>query len=591
MSLIKVLSQELVNQIAAGEVVERPASVVKELVENSIDSSATSIQVEIEEGGKNLIKVTDNGTGISEADLPLTIVPHATSKIHNEKDLWNIHTMGFRGEALASIASISELSISTKQSDSLAANKLTIVDGKPSIEPVAHPTGTTVEVKDLFYNVPARQKYLKKTTTEFQKISQLLNQLSLSNPTECIKLIHNQKVDFDYPKTTELRNRITQVFGVDTAGAMLPIFFESKEIKISGFIGKPSISRTTSQHQYFIVNNRCIQNHLFASRIKAAYSTMLMEHKKPTFIVKIDLPPEKIDVNVHPRKLEIRFEDEKQMMSIIYQSVKESLDNNSLIPKAFTESKRYMSDAFPKSNYSSMKNQSSFVVKDSSNFSQKPLNNINSALPFSKEILNDFSPAESLSIKEKTIAITQLDTRYIVAKNSTGLLLIDQHAAHERVRFETLMKEFKKQDKAKQSLLLPIEITLTSSEKDILKNNLSDLQNVGFEIEDFGENSFVIHAIPVCLNKEDLKEVIFGVIDDIKNEIPVSEMQGKVEQMLTYMACRSAIKFGQKLNLPEMQSLIDQLEKQERPWTCPHGRPTMVMLDHNELEKMFGRKK
>lgn len=582
MSIIKLLPENLINQIAAGEVVERPASVVKELVENSIDAGAKNIVIEIEDGGKKLIKITDDGKGMSEEDLEVAIVRHATSKISKEEDLWKILSLGFRGEALASICSVSNFSV---RSNGYEIN----CDGGAVMnkQEVGMPGGTQVEVRDLFFNTPARQKYLKKESTEFGQISSLINSIALGNLDIAFKLVHNGKVVTNLPRVTDFISRISDIFGKATAEAMIPIFYGGKDLKLSGFIGKPLLSRASTKHQYFFVNGRVVRHHLFANIIQQAYKTLLMEHKKPVFFINIDIDPRKIDVNVHPRKVEIRFENQQDIMKIIYGCVKTALSKGDLIPKGFSEARRYMSDSFPRA-----KESLGSTVK----LENVPFDSfVPSSRPASMQDTIDFSrvadaETDVRSFEEKMKAIVQLANSYIVAKAEDGLILIDQHAAHERVRYEELMNQFENQKKEVQPLLLPHSIELTEEEASVISENMEIYESLGFEIEAFGGKTFVVNAVPKFFAKEDIDDVVKGVLDDVMNNKNPSRFQGRTEEIITYMSCRSAIKFGQSLSLDEMQALINQMDGAERPYTCPHGRPTMVSLNMAELEKMFGRK-
>jgi DNA mismatch repair protein MutL len=574
MSIIKILPESLVNQIAAGEVIERPLSVVKELVENSIDAKATRITVEVKDGGKSFIKVSDNGVGMNRDDLQMALTRHATSKISEESDLWKISTMGFRGEALASIASVSKLIIKSRQENSISGNQIECEGGEVLIiKDVGMEQGTHISVFDLFFNTPARQKYLKQDSTEFNHIISTLNTIVLANPGIAFKLIHNDKIVFDLPKVTDLKSRISDVFGMATADAMINVFYGGSAFQIDGFIGKPVISRSSNQHQYFFVNGRYIQHFVLANTIKSAFHSMLMENKKPVFIINIKIDPSLVDVNVHPRKLEVRFEDQQTIIKTIYSCVKSALEKTNLAPKAFTESQRYMSDSFP--------------VQSS-----------NTSLDFEKAIgFSDFRRNISQKIiydepKESSFntAIAQIANSYIIAKNNEGLVLIDQHAAHERVRYEELMDQFENQKKSIQPLLVPLQIEFSSEEMGFINDNAEVFSKLGFEIEPFGGNTFVVHAVPSFFSNEDIDSVIRGVLDDILNEKNPTKLHGKTEDIINYMSCRSAIKFGKSLTLDEMQGLIEQMEKLKRPYTCPHGRPTMINLSLGELEKMFGRK-
>lgn len=584
MSIIKILPENLINQIAAGEVIERPASVVKELIENSIDALADKIIIEVKDGGKTLIKIMDNGIGMDSEDLQLAIKRHATSKISQESDLWNIKTMGFRGEALASITSVSKMIIKSKKEHLISGCQIECnAEDLLTMRDTAMDRGTTVEVYDLFFNTPARQKYLKNENTELSYITSVITTIALANEKISFKYIHNGNVIFDLPKVTDLISRTSDIFGKNTADAMIPVFYGGGEFQINGFVGKPVLSRSSSKHQYFFVNNRYIQHHILANTIKSAFHSMLMENKKPVFIININIDPALIDVNVHPRKLEIRFEDQQGIIKAMYNCVKASLEKNNLIPKGFTESRHYISNKFP----NEFRNE------------KPPVNSVQDALAFSKEILQqrEIKNLNNLQDSNKTASasfvlkpLSQVSNSYIVAQNEKELILIDQHAAHERVRYEQLMDQFENEKKSIQPLLVPSQIEFAYEEVSIIEENKEIFDNLGFEIEHFGGNTYLVNAVPSFLAKEDLEQVIKGVLDDIINEKSPSKFQGNKEKIINYMACRSAIKFGQKLNLDEMQALTFQLEKLKRPYTCPHGRPTMISLTLSELEKMFGRK-
>ncbi len=588
MSIIKILPENLVNQIAAGEVVERPSSVVKELLENSLDAGAKDILIEIKDAGKNLIRISDNGKGMSKEDLQFAIQKHATSKISEEADLWKIATFGFRGEALASIASVSKLTLKSKRAQDSFGSQLEVNGGEIlTLQEIGMGNGTIVEVYNLFFNTPARQKYLKQESTELGHISSIVTTIALANPSVAFKLVHNEKMILDLAKSTDLISRIADIFGGNIADAMLETFYGGSEFKIEGYIGKPVLSRSSSQHQYFFVNGRAIQHHLLANTIKNAYHSMLMENKKPVFFLNITIDPSLIDVNVHPRKLEIRFQNQDVVLRVIYGAVKKSLEQANLIPKGFTEAKNYMSDGLPMHQESSRQSG-----ENGGSFSYQKNYSTQGTLDFSKQIFEARDVQDLQKLEEKPVlkAITQVANSYIVAENDDGLILIDQHAAHERVRYEQLMDQFENQEKSIQPLLVPQTLELTSQEISLIEENQSIFENLGFEIEPFGGNTFVVRAVPNCLSSEAVDEVIKGVLDDIVESKNPSNLQGRREEILTYMSCRSAIKFGQKLGLSEMQSLIMQMENLKRPYTCPHGRPTMISLSLGELEKMFGRK-
>ena len=593
--MIKVLPENLVNQIAAGEVVERPASVVKELVENSLDAGADRITVQLRDAGKTFIKVNDNGSGMNRADAELCLQRHATSKIASESDLWKIQTMGFRGEAMASIASVSKMVLKTKNEEDLAGTEIVCEGGDlKSISDTGMSRGTQIEVHELFYNTPAREKYLKKDSTELSQTTHLLQSIALAHPEVSMTLIHNDKTVFDLPKVTDLQSRVADIFGNATADAMLPIFYGGSEFQIDGFIGKPSISRSTGKHQYLFVNGRPIQHHLLAHTIKRAFHSMLMENKKPVFIINMKIDPALIDVNVHPRKIEIRFEDEQGILKVFYGMVKTALDKATLIPKGYTESQRYMSDAFPKEEAPSSGAGASAQARPREIVGNPGITfGAGRARPVQTPIFAERPKMVSEEIEQSRPsmqAVSQVCNAYILAQNEDGVILVDQHAAHERVRYEELMDQFEAQEKKVQPLLMPMNVELSRDEVQLLEENKEVFDKLGFEIEAFGGDSYVINAVPSFFSKENIDDVICGVLDDISNSKEASRFQGKIEEILTYMSCRSAIKFGQSLSMPEMEALLEQMNELKRPYTCPHGRPTMISLNMDELGKMFGRK-
>ncbi|MBT3864806.1 DNA mismatch repair endonuclease MutL [Candidatus Peregrinibacteria bacterium] len=609
MSIIKILSETLVNQIAAGEVIERPASCVKELVENSLDSGANSITVEVRDGGRTFVKVSDNGSGMSRGDAGKAILRHATSKISSEQDLWKIGTMGFRGEALASIASVSRFVLKSKVAGAASGVEIVIEGGDvKTVQDCGMSEGTQIEVHDLFFNTPARAKYLKKDSTEIGHIATWLNSMALARPEVGFTLIHNDKKSFQLPSGSSLERRIADVFGTATKDAMIPIFYGGTDFGLSGFVGKPAISRGGSKYQYIFVNRRPISHYLIAYKVKEAFKSLLMEGENPVFILNIEIDPGLIDVNVHPRKVEIRFEDQQRILEVVYSSVKAALEKSNLTPLGVTEAGRYMSDKFPVDSsrgssvsggggYSGGAGSGSGSERFSGDFA-----GVNSFPGTDLQVGNDhFGGTPNFDREQGSLdiqgggvtslkAITQVSNAYIVAQNEDGLVLIDQHAAHERVRYFELLDQFDGKTKNVQPLLMPEDLKLPLDELTLLRDNLETFEKLGFELSEGPDNSMVLYAVPSVLSGEDAVEVVGGVLDDIAHSSAPTAKQGRTETILNYMSCRSAVKFGQKLSIDEMDALLRQMEKIDRPYTCPHGRPTMISLTFGELEKMFGRK-
>ena len=453
MSIIKVLPENLVNQIAAGEVVERPASVVKELVENSIDAGASRIVLEVDGAGDELIRITDNGIGMDSQDAVLAFERHATSKIKSKDDLFNISSMGFRGEAIASIASVSTMTMRTKRDEDEVGRLIESVGGSiEKNEEVSCTNGTQIEVRNLFYNTPARKKYLKTPNTEYQQILGVFQKVALANPGIHLKIIHNGKLGFEYPKCDGLLDRVRDVLGKNVSENCLPIFYGHKEIQVEGYIGKPELGRSGSKHQHLFINGRPVVHHLFNYALAEAYHSLLMDGKKPFFVINVIIAPELIDVNVHPRKLEIRFQNQNEIFKILMKAAKTTLEKNVLMPdfKANREIER------PTDNQ----------VKAAFEFTEKLTGADHMPGRFNKYTYEQEN-AEELSM----VPLSQIARSYILAENAEGLVLIDQHAAHERVRYEELMNQFEKQDPEKQQLLLPENIELSAMEAKIFENN------------------------------------------------------------------------------------------------------------------------
>jgi DNA mismatch repair protein MutL len=594
MSEIKLLNDVLISQIAAGEVVERPSNAIKELVENSIDAGAKNISVEVEEGGKKLIRVIDDGKGIFKEDLELAVMRHATSKIHEEKDLFELFTLGFRGEALSSIASVSKLNIKSRKEGEMSGFSLNVNGGELENKmEVAMNTGTTVTARELFFNTPARRKFLKSDSSEIANISLALYGIALSYPGISFKLTHNAKKVFNLSSVSSFKSRIIDVFGESLNEALLPVFFDGVEFKMDGFIGKPTVSRSNTKQQFLFVNGRSVKHAGISALIKQAYHSMLMEHKNPAFFINLRIDPKLIDVNVHPKKSEIRFLNQQEILSVVYKMVKKALEQNNLMPKGL------ISDMSGEDFFKTSFERNPIPEQSSSTFKMPSIsysgNTKKDSLNFTRDFLKpatlpDLDERNHSGLFQNTIKVfTQINNSYIIAEDNGEIVLIDQHAGHERVLFEKFMDQFENAEKQTQNLLIPQLIELAPDEKIIMEENLEIFTNLGFDIESFGGNSVNISGVPKFLANENLEEIIKGVVDDLINNFKASKFQGKSEAIITYMSCRGAIKFGQKLSEPEMTALITQMKDLKRPYTCPHGRPTMISLNMDSLEKMFGR--
>lgn len=607
MNHIKILPDNLVNQIAAGEVVERPSSVVKELMENSIDAGATVITVEIEDGGKKLIKVTDNGHGIPKEDLPLVFERHATSKIATQEDLTKISTMGFRGEAIASIGSVAKVMVASRHGTAPQSGHLILCEGGnlTDPEPFGMPAGTQVTVKNLFYNTPARLKFMKTDQTEFNHITNYVTEVALINPALHVKLIHSGKLVAEYTPSASPLERSRQVFGNTIAKELIPVQYLGSDIKLEGFIGKPGVARGNRTSQYLFVNGRPVRNSTISAAVQKAFHSLLPHGKFPLFVINLQMPFEKVDVNVHPRKLEVRFLYQNELFQIVTAAVKKALETNTLSPEFSGEGrsywnteKLYLQDEWDKSgSYNGLptgltNTQSGFGFSDpprgghlgssTSNGENAPL------LRTHKPIFQRAEIDSEISIHP----ICQIANSYILARGEEGLVIIDQHAAHERVLYNYFLKRAESKADTTvetQKLLVPIEFELPRAEIQLLEQNLDTLSSIGFEIESFGGNTFHVHAVPTTLIKSDIQKVILEVIDDLKNGDP-KKLKEPQHAAICYMACRGATKFGDALTHEEMAGLISQMDVQDQKYTCPHGRPTMINLTFTELEKRFGRR-
>ena len=609
MASIQVLPDKLISQIAAGEVVERPASVVKELIENSLDASATRLIIEVEKGGQDLIRITDNGSGMTQKEAPLAFARHATSKIATADDLFNITTMGFRGEALASIASVAQIKMQTKRTKDPTGTELTLEGGQIKTQTeTGCPNGTLIEVRNLFFNVPARRKFLKAPGTEFQYILNLVNNLALSHPTIHFKFFHNRRLIFDLPPVENELDRFRILLGREFAEHAIPVFYESTFLKIRGFVGIPDLARTKRTHQYLFVNHRPIQNNALAYAVSEGYQSLIPERSYPVFVLKIEIDPKLVDVNVHPRKTEVRFINPQELFQKVKQSVQTALDKNILTP-TLTPIMPKSGQGMPDSDRKSAPSTPNQTPSDSPKEQQ-----IRQALHFTKDFArtaqNIKTAAENQAAGQLTAdlaqpelatpqeiglePIAQLAESYLIAKDEEGITIIDQHAAHERILYAKLMENLDRQEPVTQPLLLPLNFELSFREVTVLKSERPLLKNLGFEIENFGGNTFTVSAIPACLNQEDIDKVIKGLLDDLIDETSgadsaTKEIRRRQEKVIHYIACRAAVKFGRELTEEEQLALLKRLKQVEQKYTCPHGRPTMIKLTFEELEKRFKR--
>ena len=641
MSKIEILPESVANQIAAGEVVERPASVVKEWLDNAVDAQASQIKIEIEKGGIQKILVTDNGTGMDEEDVNKCCLRHGTSKIATAEDLFQIKTLGFRGEALASIAAVSKLTIRSKTLDQSSGMELKIEGGKRlSLKPVGMPQGTTVLAEALFFNLPARKKFLKTLPTELHHITDTIIDQALAHAEIGFQLFHQERSLLHYPNTVTksvdnlLRNskdkisktsaaltedtmalRIKQVLGNSIFSELIPVYFDHPHIQISGWVSKPQISHDSRYKQYLFVNGRRINDRGLTKAVKDAFGSLLPAKIYPIFVLYLKLPFDMVDVNVHPRKEEVRFVNSGLVYNSIRKSVSHALENADLTFSGFSQTKEV---DFSKDLYDLSLTPSISPLAGESDRSYKR-NAPHDSLPFQEAGWGDHSILHgrfSQSQKDFTHTINQHASRvsepilpwgsdtetmypilqihnlYLITQSNNGLLIVDQHAAHERVLYEKLLINFqaKKNLVQKQNLLIPAEFDLSINEADILRENLKILDQLGFEIKSKGKgNHFQILSVPAILSGKNLIRIITEVISDLKDEQLAKNIDDQSLRALTFLACRSAVKAGDKLSGPEARHIIEALEKTQIKYTCPHGRPVKVEISLKDLEKMFGR--
>lgn len=599
---IQKLADHIANQIAAGEVVERPASVVKELIENSLDAEATLIEVSIVDGGKELIQITDNGKGIELSDFPLVFERHATSKITNLQDLQQVMTMGFRGEALASIGSVAKVTVLSRHESSNDGWRLVKIDDLTTDpEPISVARGTTIKVEQLFGNVPARGKYLKAGNTEARYILEILQEHAASRHDVQFRFIDNGKTKIDYPQNEDLLTRSLRILGMSDPESLFPIFYQSQDLQIEGFISKPQFAKKTRKNQLISINNRPLNVPFIGHAIKEALHTLIPHNLYPAFVLKIKIDPTAIDVNVHPRKLEARFTYQQFIYQKIKQATESALQKHILTAKLeFAKDKIVQtSPADTYVNSQALSSRQSDFRPPAATFSgsskRKTMPSFNQILAFNESFSQQKLPTlnNELSIRP----LGQIDNSYILGLTKDGLVVIDQHAAHERVRYARLQDLRKKlqseAERLTQPLLTPIEIDLGIKEKQILNENMEAIQKAGFALE-ISDNICLLAGIPAALIKDDPISVINGLLADLQTQdetadLSLTDMESRIERVLNYTACRSAIKFGQALTIEEQQALIAELDNIEQNYTCPHGRPTRINISFSDLEKQFGR--
>lgn len=588
---IYILDEATINKIAAGEVIERPASVTKELIDNAIDAGAADIRVETAGCLSKAISVSDNGNGMSKSNATIAFLKHATSKIRTADDLFAISTMGFRGEALSSIAAISRLTIVTRQKDDTSGTKVIVEGGDlKSVSDIGTAVGTRVIVEDLFYNTPARKKYLKSDRTELAHVTDVVTKYALGNTDISFTLINDGKTILRAPASDGLFDRIIHVLGSDVAKAMTPVSFESEWAKVSGFVSQPELTRSGNDLQSFFVNGRSVNSKAISNALRLGYYTLIPKGRYPAAVLNVSIDPNNVDVNVHPAKTEVRFGYEKEVMDAITRAVEEA--NRSQVAPHIDEKESTVQSLLDDDK---LELEPEPIVKPSvDNTLRESITPYNTSVKDTERRLKrterellatgvdsiDTTPIEDIKI------LGQIDNLYIVAQSRDGLLLIDQHAAHERILYDRI-KDSK--TSGWQELITPLTIELNAKERILLEEYIPYLEEFGFAISEFGTNTYVITAIPNIFGKLEDPDIVHDIISDILSTGRIRNETGIYEHVSKSMACRGAIKAGAACSFEQMENLIAQLMRTENPKTCPHGRPTMVSFSKKELDKLFGR--
>lgn len=604
MSVIRLLSPELINQIAAGEVIERPSSVVKELVENSLDAGATRIEVDIEAGGARLIRVRDDGGGMPADELPLAVASHATSKIGSFDDLEHVASMGFRGEALASVASVSRFALTSRVRGEAAAFRIEVDSGKlQAPRPAQHPPGTSVEVRDLFHNVPARRKFLRAERTEFAHIDDLLKSLALARSSVEFRLSHNGRpVRIWKPAGSEQAalQRVAEVLGEEFPAQSLRVDHAAAGMQLSGWVGLPTASRGQADAQYFYVNGRLVRDRIVAHAVRQAYADVLFHGRHAAFVLYLELDPAGVDVNVHPAKQEVRFREQRLVHEFLFRTLHEALAqtragqfaataqataDGSL---AITSAVGGMAGAPPAWSGGFSQSRLSLGVRDA------PLADYATLLggpPAAREGAAAWSPPEAVPGETPPLgyAIAQLKSIYVLAENAQGLVLVDMHAAHERITYEKLKAGRADSSLRSQMLLVPLSVAVSAKEAAAAEEYAEVLAQWGLEMSRGGPAAIVVRRIPALLEGADVSQLCRDVLSELAQHGSSRRLQELENELLSSMACHGSVRAGRRLGIAEMNALLREMEATERSGQCNHGRPTFVQLSVAELDRLFMR--
>jgi len=607
--IINLLPDSVANQIAAGEVIQRPASVVKELVENSLDSGASEITIQIKDAGKTMVQISDNGCGMSPTDARMSFERHATSKINSANDLFCIRTMGFRGEALASVAAIADVEMKTKRTEDELGTRLHIIASEVKTQqPVACSNGTVITVKNLFFNVPARRKFLKSNTTEIKHIINEIQRVALPNPEIKFKLYHNNSLLYDLAKTN-YRKRVVDVFGKSINQSLVPIEENTSLTKISGFAGQPKFARKTMGEQFFFVNKRYMRHPYFHKAVMQAYEKLLPPDTFPSYFLFLDVDPENIDINVHPTKTEIKFENDRAIWQIIHAAVRESLGKHNVVPSIDFDQqgsidipvtkKENEKISFPQINinpdYNPFEEKQNASNKTGKNYREKSnLQNweqlyAEPSVKGNEEIETGRSQSEGFGSATERYSgkkVLQLKQKYVLTPVKSGLMVIDQKRAHERILYEKFLEVLKSDSVASQQQLFPQTIELNPADSEVLLNILDELLALGFDIREFGKNTFVINGTPGVLDVASPEVIVERLLEEYKNS-PVNAREKVKEQVAKSLAKASALNYGAELQPEEIDHLIDNLFACSTPNYSPDGKKVLTIIPLDDIEKTF----
>ena len=579
---IEKLDAAVANQIAAGEVVERPASIVKELVENSIDAGATAVTVEIEAAGTRLIRVVDNGAGIHHEDMRLALERHATSKITTTDDLSTITSMGFRGEALASVASVARTTLTSRVVGSDRAWVLAVEGGVEKLySPAAHPEGTAVEIRDLFFNTPARRKFMKSERTEVTHISETVRRLALASPGVRLELKHGVRTIERLPATKVLADRVEKLLGRDFLSGSVEIDEQLDEFRLHGWIGSPTYTRRTADQQHLFVNARYVRDNMVGHAIRQAYRDVIFHGRQPVFVVYLEIPPEAVDVNVHPTKHEVRFRDSRQIHDFIYGRLNKALRDvrpgsssdlvegaNVPMDMAEPNSPAWVQTSFPRQ--------------------------LNAAAQFETDVIAPAMGDGDIDAEERAIpplgyALGQLGGAYILAENQDGLVVVDMHAAHERITYEKMKSAMAEEALTGQRLLVPLHLEVTRQEADLVESLTEEFGHLGIRLERLGPSTVRVQEVPSLLGTEDAAELVRDILGELVEHGHADSLSERRDALLATMACHGSIRANRRLAIEEMNALLREMERTENAGQCNHGRPTFHVQNLGDLDRLFLR--